>query len=188
MIRFSYTYRKSRVYFLSLPFSVVTGHRTIQLVSMLGPDQVVIWTDLPYPNNPFPAVEFENLGLGGGTQSMFVYVPRQEASQNVHLVEKQMSEGLKGGRTTDLLPDPKVHIKKTKKAKTMRGAGAARIRHAFEHPIKVFLIHFPSLISLACNYFGRNLSSIPNATNKQVNKPTDRPILYCIYFKTSFIN
>ncbi len=107
---------------------------------MLGPDQMVIWADLPFPHNPFPAIEFTSLGLGGGNHSTFIYVPKHDVLQNVHLVKKHMSEGRKGGLSTDLIPPQRKVDQKKNTGETMKGGGAALIRDAFEHPVKVFLI------------------------------------------------
>ena len=107
---------------------------------MLGPDQIVIWADLPFPANHFPAVQFDSFGLGGETESAFIYVPRYDASNSVLKEEKKMSEAIKGGRSYDLIP-PTQPVKRkgkgTTKAEKMRGSGADPIQEAFRHPVKV---------------------------------------------------
>ncbi len=117
-------------------FQSVSGlHRDrSKSVSMLGPEQVVVWADVPFPNNPFPAVDFENYGLAGENQSMFIYVPTRATMTNVREVEKKMSETIKGGRSNDLTIPQTAHLKK---AERMQGRGADPIKAAFQHPVKV---------------------------------------------------
>ncbi len=114
-------------------------------VSMEGPAQTVIWADLPFANNPFPSVEFPTFGLGGETETTLIYVPvPNSAPKNIHMVEKQISEGIAGGRAHDLII-PQTATQKKAEAENMKGGGASSVRNAFQHPIKVqrrFLVIF----------------------------------------------
>ncbi len=113
---------------------------------MFGPEQTVIWGDLPFPNNPYPAIDFATFGLGGGSHTTYFYVPAAEVNKNVHMVQKDMSQIIKGGRSYDRIIPQTSH---ERQAENMKGGGADLIRAAFERPIKVLnplLIAFFSVI------------------------------------------
>ena len=145
---------------------------------MNGPEKTVVWADMPLPQNPYPAYDFVSLGLGGGIETTEFFVPVVHYTKSIFEEKQPMSEGVKGGRAIDLLPQTATTIKarNADAAKNLKGGGSEAVDRAFLHPIKVLgsflnvpILHF--LLGL-CGSIRTASEAVYKDRRKGINKIT----------------